>query len=96
MNEKSVTIHELVSLGHECRRRTYTDNEIRELFDDDVGTLVIALLNRAQAAEQAIEERDAVLLRLIDAYEAQAAMPDAGVDELIARARKLLQENRHA
>ena len=96
MSEKSVTIHELVSLGHERRRRTYTDNEIRELFDGDSDTLVVALLNRTQTAERAVEVRDAVLRRLIDAYEAQAAMPDAGVDELIARARKLLEENRNA
>ena len=91
MSEKSVTIHELVSLGHERRRRTYTDNEIRELFDDDVGSLVIALLNRTQAAEQAVEDRDAVLRRLIDAYEARQQAPDADLFSVIVDARKLVE-----
>jgi uncharacterized protein YdaT len=48
----SVTIRECVSKGHEWVDRTYSDEEIRDLFDDDNDTLVIALLNRAQKAEK--------------------------------------------
>lgn len=87
MSEKGVTVNETITTGFERRPRFYSDEEIRELFDDDPSTLVIALLNRSQAAEAAIEQRDAVIRQLIELIDAADYYNDA----VLGPARKLLE-----
>ena len=65
----SVTIREHVTTGYKWQETTYTDEQIRDLFDDSADTLVIALLNRAVAAEEENERLRAALIEQAELWE---------------------------
>jgi len=76
-DQKGVTIRESVTVQQERREKFYSDDEIRDLFDDDADCLVIALLNRAQAVEAEIE-------RLRERHD-EAAASYAGICQTLAK-----------
>ena len=45
----------------------------------------------ARLAADDLAEREKVIRELVNGYEAHAAMPDAGMDAVVTRARKLLE-----
>ena len=63
-DRKGVTLREHVAVGYDRVERFYSDEEIRDLFGDD-DCLVIALLNRAQAAEREVERLHAYADKLV-------------------------------
>jgi len=79
VSEKGVTIYELVAVKHKRRERFYSDEEIRELFDDDPGSLVIGLLDRCQAAEAEVERLRAGLAKHYNNLRCRAECAIGGV-----------------
>lgn len=57
----AVTVREAVHHAPEYREVTYTAAQLREMFDDDPNSVVIALLNQLEAALRERAEQESLL-----------------------------------
>jgi len=92
-DQKGVTIRESVTVKQEQHEKFYSDDEIRDLFDDDADCLVIALLNRAQAADDEIERLREQRSDLTDRWECECASRDAEIERLKNQVAELQEED---